>query len=470
MPTLLISALLLLAPDVDHEQRARDFLEQAQQPVEELAASDFETVFERCFDHARVGAFEVSVPFDAWSSKDGFEDVRDVLLALCEAQRRWLLLLAPDERAWSEAQEQFDADLERAARWVGSWRYGAFVEDLAGGRTARAQAEPDRRTAEALERLDLAISGGMFGLSGPVQLALALDRTLFLQTVSLAGWLEPHLKSAFWVDGVDQWSTAWINGVRLIALELDDPDRDEPERGLRLDRNNARATEQQVLHLALRTMCDTLYGDRLDGALASALGNLMVIEQFGEVDTRTDGDLGARRSDARSVFIPGAPSQGGFLPPARADSPWREEQGADWFVKPLQQSLEAGSGMVRERSLRHRTFRLALDALGLEQPVSGPFLGPNGLEPRLVPGLEGDWQEFTRSYRTCFVHWLRTEAGGRGKQSSARFAAFLAALGDPAQDESALGLVESVYGAPLSDAECSDGSLEGRFLVWLDRE
>ena len=82
----------------------------------------------------------------------------------------------------------------------------------------------------------------------------------------------------------------------------------------------------------------------------------------------------------------------------------------------------------------------------------------------------GDYEEFRRAYRTCFVYWLRTQAVEKDKKASA--AAFSQLLVELAKGESSTDILEAfnkAYQAPLSSADMDKNALETRFLNWLPR-
>ena len=467
-----VSLLFLLtvsarADAPDYVELAQTFLSDAGAESRELSVEAF---FARHFDAVRLGVFEVRLPFDGLAEKDDFADVQALSVALLEAQRRWLAIDHPERRSWPESVESLDEALEEAADWVAGWRYSQVTAEVGGGRRLRALSEPNGKEAEALDRLEAGRLAGELGPVGPVELVLIPDRARFVQFIATVGYLEPDWRGAFWLEGMVDWANTWVGDARVVPLEYADPGVDDYAKGLPLDYRNPKALFEQVVQIAHRAYLDARFGEALDGGLSSALANVLVIDQYGEVDTRTDGDLGSRRTSARSVFIPGAPSNGGTLPPAPADSMWRAGQGADRFVTALQESQSGGAKSVRDKDLKHRLFRLANDEIGVDQVVSAPILGADAARIELEQGLEGEWQEFTRAYRTCFLYWLRDHFESKESRSRARFAEFLGAVGDLTEGRTVLDALRDTYGLPLSDAECSKDALEGRFLRWLEDE
>ena len=118
---------------------------------------------------------------------------------------------------------------------------------------------------------------------------------------------------------------------------------------------------------------------------------------------------------------------------------------------------------------RLRHFELENDAGNKRRAVSGPFLGSpaEGVEGPPQQYV-GDYKEFLRSYRSCFVHWLRDESQGKEKPSRVAFARWLIHLGSD-QDLSLEQSLEEVFGAPLSHTDLDQDVLEASFLSWLKK-
>ncbi|MEO0649490.1 MAG: hypothetical protein AAFZ65_02280 [Planctomycetota bacterium] len=463
-------ALAIGAPTqeaLDYVALAQTFLSDAGAASNELS---LDSLYAEHFDSLQLGVFEVRLPFDAFADQDGFNDIQRLAAALLEAQRGWLAIDHPDQRGWSEELEALDEALEGAVDWVEDWRYGEVAAKVGGGRRLRALCEPNRKQEAALDAVQAAREAGVLGPVGPVRLIWIPARGRFVEFIATVGYLEADWRGSFWVNGIVDWANTWVDDTRVVPLEYGDPGVSDYAKGLPLDYRNPKALFEQVIQVAHRAYLDSRFGDALDGGMASALANVLVIDQFGEVDTRTDGDLASRRSDARSIFIPGAPSNGGTLPPAPVDTVWRASQGADRFVQPLQESQKGGSKTVRDKDQKHRMFRLANDEIGVDQTVPAPILGVGASGMELEEGLEGEWQEFTRAYRTCFLYWLRDRFERKELESRERFASFLEAVAALEEGQSILDALSAIYEIPLSDAECSEDCLEGQFLRWLEDE
>ena len=103
--------------------------------------------------------------------------------------------------------------------------------------------------------------------------------------------------------------------------------------------------------------------------------------------------------------------------------------------------------------------------------VSAPFMGAKATDLSVVPDpFQGDKDEFLRSYRTSFLHWMRTASMGKKEPSSEAFAEWLKALAAPSEGEDLESTTSRVFGSrPMTDAEVTIESLEGAFLAWVSK-
>jgi hypothetical protein len=229
---------------------------------------------------------------------------------------------------------------------------------------------------------------------------------------------------------------------------------------------NKKGLEQQVVQLSLMALFQNTFEDGMPAPINATLSSNLVIDLYGEVDTRTDGDLRGKKTQDRSIFVPGVVSDG-VLPPDYADGRFRSPgNGSDHFTAVLRTVQRDGAKRASDRDGRLRTFVMLSDDQTQEFVLHAPFLAPEGssIEPPPDPFL-GDYLEFMRSYRICFLDWLRNEGAGGRSESQRAFARLLVLLARGARNLDVA--VEQVYEAPLSDGSASSDSLEGRFLEWL---
>jgi hypothetical protein len=229
--------------------------------------------------------------------------------------------------------------------------------------------------------------------------------------------------------------------------------------------------QQQVVQLATNGLFLDHYGERVPGAFVGGLSMNLVVDAYGQVNTRVDGDTRSKQTSARDIFIPGAPSEGGFLAKNSAETRWRENHGSDHFLPMLQSAQEEGGSEARNEKNKPACFSIRDDAGGGKHVVKAPFLGGSAVAVALPPeSFRADYYEFLRAYKSGFIHWLQTAAVGPEKASRERFAQLLRKLADPNLSAGFEAVFQEVYeGLPLSNADADKDCLEGRFLRWLPR-
>ena len=274
----------------------------------------------------------------------------------------------------------------------------------------------------------------------------------------------PRHRGIYWQPSIVNWTHFFIDEVKVLATQFAAPGRSPGDyaSGISMDARTETGLEQQVSQLALNSMFSNYYGERLPPSLAGAMAVNLVVDVYGECNTRVDGDLRERRTAAREIFVPGGNPNGGILPPNLADSRWRDGHGSDYFQSPLKRALNSKRVQGTQAS-----FQLMDDSERKRVEVLGPFLGTGGSSMSLPEEFYGDQLEFFRSYRSCFLNWLRTEAVRRDPDK--KFAHWLRAMvinNDPERFES---LFAEVYETPLSAAPPGVDSLEASFLNWLHR-
>lgn len=455
------------SPGLDHAGLAARFLERHDVADASPATLDLHSLLEERYLHLRVGLFDLYTPADA--GVEGLEDYARVVSALFAAQERWLEWLEP---VLEDARE-VRADQRTLSRWVGSWKMAALAEAASrGGGDLLELLEAKDDVREAAQRYaDYLVSGAALGLdhegghSEPI--VLIPDRGRFTEFLCFGGWLYDHLRPVFWQAGVEDWTHFYIDEFKVLAMQFAAPGRQpgDYQTGWRMDSRTETGLEQQIVQLAANSMLANYFGERVPPSLAGALAVNLVVDLYGECDTRVDGDLRARRTEAREIFVPGGNPDGGILPPNLADSRWRDRHGADRFVGALKRAMEE-----RRRS-EPVTFELLDDGERARRSVAAPFLGSSADRTPVGQEFFGDQLEFLRSYRTCFLYWLREEAGGSRGKSERAFASLLSELACNEDPEALEGVFERVYGDPLSAPVQALGKdqLEGRFLGWLEK-
>jgi len=432
------------------------------------AATDVEQL--DCFVGLRVGLFDLRLP--SWVVDEAsIEQLRDVALALVDLQTAFLDWLEP----LGHDQKAVRADAKGLRSWIKSWRGRTALRKLEeGGADLLAPLGASESIVAAARRFgDSMLAGTSFGLERsetlPEPLILVPQREDFVALVCFCGWLAPDWRAAYWHDGIASWTSASIGRFELLALEYGAPGGDF-KAGIDMNADSETGMLQQVVQLAGNALVDSYFGARVPAGLARALSINLVIDLYGECNTRVDGDLSDRRTEEQEGFIGGGASEGGLLPAVAADSRWREDQGADRFLAVLRAAQKGAAGRV-EPGECNRAFELMDGTQKVRMAVLAPFLGTAAKSTKraLPDSLAGDYAEFLRAYSTCFAWWLRAKSRGQAGASASAFAELLQRLAQGAEADGLESLSAEVLGKPLSAAEPTPDDLEGEFLKWLSR-
>ena len=474
-----VSTTAAAGDDLQHEALAHKWLSEHGVEAPSPARVDLHELVREHFAHLRFGAYELYFPDSAVRENAGAEDLRDVLEALLAAQSRWIEWL-PAERGTAADHKAF----AKSDKALGTWLKRLKPRTLSGldplaGRDLVEVLDPKDGVKNALASIaELMGPGGAFGsqLDGaePARLVLLPTRGEFVEFACGVGCVKTGARSAYWTADLFNWTSIDFGGTRALPLEFAAPDAaNDYTRGITMNSRNPEGLAQHVTQLAIRSLLETTFGERIEPMVAGGLANSLIVEEFGEIDTRTDGDLRSSSVNGRSMFIPasmGGQSQGGVLPPGNADSRWRKERGKGHFIAQLRAAQDAGAGQAK-RNEKTLHFQLQSDTGAFGHAVRAPFLGSEGNGAAPPAAYRGDYIEFLRAYRCGFFYWLRTEAGGRGKASKERFGRLLEVLGDPTSGGGDfVDALSRVYDVPLSSAQPGKDDLEGRFLRWLTKQ
>lgn len=448
---------------LDHEAIAARWLEAHDR--DPAAVVPIDTILEEDFVRISLGPFDVYLPPRAVADAQESKLTVEVIEAVVGAQERWLEWLGG-------TSEETAANLALLAEWTADLKANDLRKcDVAAGGDLLEALAPGEEVLAAARALSTQLSrGGHLGKEAqtpPTMLIVLPTRADFVEFICVIGHAESDWRHVYWSDGIVDWTHLDYAGRRLIALEFASPGAGEDyEQSIPMKSRNADGLKEHVAQLATRSLLETSYGDTMDSVLAVALANNLVIDLYEEVDTRNDGDTKARSVGPQSVFIAGGNPGGGLLPPANADSRWREKKGKDYFVPVVREAQKQGGKKARSKLAKRSTFLLLDEAGGERFYAQGPFFGA---ETELPPDpFLADYAEFLRAYRAAFFHWLRENGAGDAEASHAAFATFLrafAAKAGPAAFPEALA--EAYAGVPLSNDALDDDSLEGRFLIWL---
>jgi hypothetical protein len=466
-----------LAPEpagIEWENMAKEFLTGHGISATTPDGVDFEAVLRANFAHSKLGLFEVWFPQSGLEKRG--EDFQKCALSLMEAQEKWLDWLKPSGKEPKNLRD----DLHSVEGWIKGWKLGtltksksATAEDLIKELAAPDNlAEAHKRFADEMGRCEAL--GITRDTPANARLFLLPTRKDFCELVAFAGWLWPDHRGQYWVDGAIDWMQCFLGTDQAIALEYAGVGRKPGDyvTGITMVDRDPTVMQQQVVQLGMNSLWSELYGERLPPAFATGLSMNLVVDQFGEVNTRVDGDTRSHVTQKREQFVAGGQSQGGFLPKISAESRWRVDKGKDRYVHALHVSQKDGGEIDKKTKNRQACFALRADKGGSAITVAAPFLGAAAAatqEP--AADYQGDFAEMLRAYKCAFIFWLETESAGNRKSSHEKFAQLLQKLAEPQESSEFEPLLSSVYDkAALSSADVDHASLEGKFLTWLSKQ
>jgi len=483
LPTLLALALLLPLPtSVDpggirhptlpYEKIAKDYAASIGLGSAAPADISFEDVIAKNFLHQRLGAFDLHFPASELALRS--EEFRICSAAVIEAQIKWLdwmQVSQPEARAVRE-------DLKVLGTWIKSSKWSTPDIGTAIPQDALRLFHAPDPVLQAAERAGSAM--GSVGVLGPPRetplcqgIVILPSRKLFTQFVYFVGWIDPDDSGLFWLDSVLDWSQCIFGEDMAVTLEYSPVDRAPGDYtvGTPMSDRGADVLQQQFVQIAMLSLLQSCYAERVPPAFLGGLSTNLVIDQFGEVNTRVDGDLRGKITPAREVFVPGGQSEGGVLAKNSADSRWRDKQGADHFLPTLRSSQKEGEALNKKVKNRFACFSIRSDNEADRFLVSAPFLGANSKPASPPAAFQGEYLELIRSYKSCFIYWLQTKFKPAEKASRETFAALLKNLADPTKQGEFEQVFKDAYGGvPLSNAEADKNSLEGQFLLWLSHQ
>lgn len=442
--------------------------------ADQVAKATLDSVVDATFVHALVGSVEVRIPVEALEDSSWSDRALDSLAALCELQVTWGEWIDDEDDEALEDRRKRIAALGKTLRKTRGSQVRSL--DLGPGQDLLLALGIDEEllgdgTPQPVEGSMQQQDGGLAPLApDAVRVVLMHERGPFLQYVGAAGVSFPYLREFFWKPDVEQWLSIDHDETRVLSLSFSDPGS-RTSQGTPMDERNPQALEEHVTLMAARGLMAFDFGAGLEPMLAGGLATELVIELYGEADTYTDGDVAARETEARSVFIPGGNPNGGILPVVKADSRWRADLGRDHFVEPLRSSQKAGGKEASRKQGKLVNFQLQDESERKTFLLQAPFLGPGASEEPPPAAFSNDHLGLLRAYRTAFLHWLRTNGGKGKKDSAAKFKQLLGELAVADNSEGTAAVLEAVYGLPLSvpDLEEED-SLEGEFLNWLKKQ
>jgi len=467
-------ALTLGTGSLNHEKAAFSWFERHDVTETDPSKLVLDELFDQKFARVALGLFDIRMPASTFDEKDDFEAAQQASMALIDGQAQWLRWLVDGDIDGSEAVEAAIEDLEDLKRWVKGWRLSKLRKAYEDGRRDLAPDPEEDDIGSVIESLS-----GWMARGGPIGLArteprsqqifLMPNRQEFVEIACVLGWATPHLRPNFWMEGLWGWTQFYFFDKKFFALQFARaPFNGDYTAGDPMERYNKTGLEQQVVQLGMNALFDNYYGDRLSPDIGSGMASNIVIDIYGEVDTRTDGDLRARSTQAREVFVPGANVADGSLGANYADGRFRSpDNGSDRFVKALRLTQKAGARNARSKSDKFRSFELLTDDESDDFTFLAPCFDPSAAKQN-PPGeaFQGDLLEFLRAYRICFLSWMRDHGANKKNASRESFAQLLVELGKVNFGEAC----QKAYGSAMSSEDLGKSTLEGEFLRWLAKQ
>ncbi len=445
----------------------------AQHPVPGVAPSDLrlDDLLEAHYALVPAGVLDFYAPREALADKTQTDDVRDALTAVYQVHGAWIDWIG----AHGEAALQARADIADIVKFLKSAKVGpggtkdsALFEAFAGGSTLKPQVE---RLAAVFR------DGSLLGLAprgGDTQtIVLAPSRKNFVDMAALFGRLDATTQSIYWKDALVGWTEFGRNNHQVIATQYPPVHLryDDFSESVAMDAKETTGLHEHVAQRAAVMACWSFFGNALDPAFELAVGQTMVIEIYGQNNTRSGGSGRPNSSDPTEAFVPGGNPNGGALPQNNADNRWRSTSGADFFLKVLRECQKVGAKSAKAKEERLVYFQIQADAGGKKFFVRAPFFG-SAAQGKEHPPAEymADYLEFYRSYKTLFVHWLRDCSNAKPADARAQLGRLFVEISQAGSAAGFEEVVKEVYGVEFSATDLSADTLEHRFLDWLSKQ
>lgn len=473
-PVRTISIAAVSADDpkgvLPYEQIAKNYATSAGITGTDPATIRYEDVLAKSFVQLKLGAFDLRFPRADIDKR--VEDVKASAMALLVAQEQWLDWLAPA----GGDQKQMRDDLKILTNWVKGWKGPtlAKAKEHADSDLAKIINAPEATQLASQRLFDALARGAALGpakeQAQPVRLIVAPTRKEFTEFIYFFGWITPDQRGLFWLDNAPDWTSAYLLNDQLIALEYAAANRKPTDYSLGTKMDEV--LPQQVVQLAMNALFSAYYGERVTAPFIGGLSMNLVIDAYGEVRTRIDGDTRSKVTGKREVFVAGGASEGGFLGKNSAETKWRENGGKDHFLQVLRSTQEEGVKIAKEEKNKAAVFSIRSDDGGQKWAAVAPFLGSASADTKPPPKeFVGDFAEFYRAYKSAFIYWLQTKSQAGEKVSREKFATLLKKLADPNMTGDFEAVFKEVYdGAPLSGPGADKDTLEGKFLIWLGKQ
>jgi hypothetical protein len=443
-------------------------------PQDDTAVSP---ALDKAFVSLDVGIFDVRYLRSELKDARHFDDLKGCILGLIDLHAR--LLAWVGEKDPGKSGTAPTPALTTYRGWVEKWKSDLLLKAMASKSDSHelavlAGAEPAVLAAikESAESLRNGSAAGFKLDLKPTRLALLPSRGDFTGFASYMGTLHPEWKTILWTAALNVRHEFHIND--LIGLPLEAPAPDGGPVGPSMNDREKTGLFEHVTQYAGDKLMKEWFGERLDSGTEIGAAINLVIELYGENNSRVFGNGEGKSTPGKNKFVRGGKSTGGKFAKQSADSRWRTELGKDYFVTQLRRAQGEGMKMAgadgKTAPSPNAHFIIDCKTPGEHDYVTAPFLGPNAATKEVAEEAMGDFQEFLRAYRSCFVHWLATIAKPKGEPPPPR--PFAKLLRDCVKDDgkSFDDRIAASYGAPLTSPAPATEALEWAFLDWLSHQ
>jgi hypothetical protein len=464
--------------------RALDFQGLAQQfktsnGLETLPADDTAVApaLDKAFLSIDVGLFDVRYLRSELKDTRHFEDLKGIVLGLIDLHAR--LLAWVGEKDPGKTGMVMTPALTTFRAWVEKWKADLLLKAMASKSDshelavlAGADAAVLAAIKESAESLRNGSAAGFKLDLKPTRLALLPSRGDFTGFASYVGSLQPEWKTILWTAALNVRHEFHIND--LIGLPLEAPAPDGGPVGPSMNDREKTGLFEHVTQYAGDKLLKEWFGALLDPGLEMGASINLVIELYGENNSRVFGSGEGKSTPGKNKFVRGGKSTGGKFAKQSADSRWRTELGKDYFVTQLRRAqsdgmkFAGGDGKTAPSPNAH--FILDTKTPGEHDWVSAPFLGSAAATKEVGEDFHADYQEFLRSYRSCFVHWLATTVKPKVDPPQPRPLSRLLRTSLSGDGKSFDERVAACFGIPLSSPAPATDALEWQFLEWLSRQ
>ena len=304
-----------------------------------------EPALDKAFVSIDVGIFDVRYLRSELKDSKHFEDLKGIMLGLIDLHAH--LLAWVGEKDPGKTGMVTTPALTTFRAWVATWKPDLLVKAMASKSDSHelavlAGADPAVLAAikESAESLRSGAAAGLKLDLKPTRLALLPSRGDFTGFASYVGSLEPTWKAILWTSILNVRHEFHIND--LVGLPLEAPATDGGPVGPSMNDREKTGLLEHVTQatgdkLLREWFCDKEkpgpgQPERFDSGVEIGAAINLVIELYGENNSRVFGSGEGKSTPGKNKFVRGGKSTGGKFVKQSVDSRWCTELGKDYFV------------------------------------------------------------------------------------------------------------------------------------------